>query len=506
MKIEKEKKALDKLYRRRDRYDLQPDFQREEVWSLEKEQALLDSVIKGWDIPKIYVRVIDDENYEIADGQQRLVAIYKFYDNKIQLSKKLSGEFGGLFYSDLPERVKDIFDDYELDIILIRNSSEKEIRELFRRLQLGVPLNSAEKLNAMLGNARDFVKDLSIQSFFNKTLLSKRRFSYQSVCAQIVKLEIEGIGDLKFKDLEKFYEQNSNFNKSSKKGRKILKILKFISKIFKDNEKVFRNKASIISFYFLTSQLIDIGFDLRKNGFKLRDFYINFLQRLGEEVQKGSDSTETELILYQSKINQGADSKDSVETRNNILRKRIAVYDKTFQKLLFKNKIEIATIEVGRSSEISALVDSLLELITNINKIVSAKGRDDIFKPTNEMLAQIKALKEPSTTRIKYKYFIEAAYKIFYEGSGSLARIPAKFINKNSVLIDIKALRTDVCHDIEHGKKKKIKDKKIAIANTYKKYVGLTDISLLTSGNLFLLQKKLLTELERNLILIKKSV
>ena len=63
MKIGKDKKALDKLYRRRNRYDLQPDFQREKVWSKDKKQKLLDTILKNWDIPKIYLNVVDKENF-----------------------------------------------------------------------------------------------------------------------------------------------------------------------------------------------------------------------------------------------------------------------------------------------------------------------------------------------------------------------------------------------------------------------------------------------------------
>jgi len=44
MKIQKEKKPLDKLYTRRNRYDLQPDFQRSTVWGPVKERKLLDTI------------------------------------------------------------------------------------------------------------------------------------------------------------------------------------------------------------------------------------------------------------------------------------------------------------------------------------------------------------------------------------------------------------------------------------------------------------------------------
>ena len=47
MKIYKDKKPLDKLYRRRDRYELQPEYQRDEVWPEDKKQNLLDTILKN---------------------------------------------------------------------------------------------------------------------------------------------------------------------------------------------------------------------------------------------------------------------------------------------------------------------------------------------------------------------------------------------------------------------------------------------------------------------------
>ncbi|WEL43147.1 DUF262 domain-containing protein [Pseudomonas sp. CBSPBW29] len=59
--------------------DLQPDFQRGEVWSKSKKQRLIDSILRDWHVPPIHV--IED-NYtgrlEVLDGQQRLAAIRDF--------------------------------------------------------------------------------------------------------------------------------------------------------------------------------------------------------------------------------------------------------------------------------------------------------------------------------------------------------------------------------------------------------------------------------------------
>jgi len=308
MDIRKDKKALDKLYRRRDRYDLQPDFQREKVWSETKQQKLMDTILKKWDIPKIYLRVVDEENFECIDGQQRMTAIFKFYDNELKLPKE-SGKYAGLYYNDLPDKIEDIFDDYELDIELINDASDDELRELFARLQLGMPLNSAEKLNAMSGNMRDFVKNLSENDFFNsKTPLSTRRYAFQAIAAQICLLEIDGIKNAKFSDLSEFYKRNGSFDVNSQKGKKILRIIEAMNKIFPAKTSAFRNRAAVISFYLLLSELIDNSINLNdENREKPRKFYTDLQQKLKNEIEKGADAEDAELIVYQSRVNQAAD-------------------------------------------------------------------------------------------------------------------------------------------------------------------------------------------------------
>lgn len=50
MKLERRARAIDKVYKRRDRIDM-PDFQREEVWPDTKKRLLIDSILKGWHLP-----------------------------------------------------------------------------------------------------------------------------------------------------------------------------------------------------------------------------------------------------------------------------------------------------------------------------------------------------------------------------------------------------------------------------------------------------------------------
>src|SRR5437667_2996028 len=149
MRMLSDERALDKISKRRDRYEI-PDWQRQEVWDRAKKQQLIDSILRGWKLPKFYfLKVSDDpESYEVVDGQQRLVTIFEFFENEFPLAEETAEKFGGTRYEELPDNVVDLFDDYEIEFDEIEDASEEEVKEFFQRLQEGLPLTSAEKLNS----------------------------------------------------------------------------------------------------------------------------------------------------------------------------------------------------------------------------------------------------------------------------------------------------------------------------------------------------------------------
>src|SRR6267142_1548823 len=82
------------VYSERDGIQLDPDYQRiSGIWTLEKRQLLIDSLINGFDVPKLYFhefvppRTMKTKRYRFAiiDGKQRLQTIWDFIDGKISL-------------------------------------------------------------------------------------------------------------------------------------------------------------------------------------------------------------------------------------------------------------------------------------------------------------------------------------------------------------------------------------------------------------------------------------
>ncbi|HCL4213120.1 TPA: DUF262 domain-containing protein [Pseudomonas aeruginosa] len=158
------------LYRKivGDRLDLQPNFQRGEVWGKGKKQRLIDSIIRGWHIPPIHViQVPGSERQEVLDGQQRLAAIRDFVDNQFPINgiqepyESSIAELDGLTWNELPKSIRAKFEDFTIRIITISDYKPREPGELFYRLNQPTNLTSAEQRNAYFGEARQQVKNLT---------------------------------------------------------------------------------------------------------------------------------------------------------------------------------------------------------------------------------------------------------------------------------------------------------------------------------------------------------
>lgn len=68
------------------------EYQRGAVWSLTQKKKLIDSVLRGYQLPLIYLHHIvreiaghRREDFEIIDGQQRINALYEFAEGAFSL-------------------------------------------------------------------------------------------------------------------------------------------------------------------------------------------------------------------------------------------------------------------------------------------------------------------------------------------------------------------------------------------------------------------------------------
>lgn len=147
--------------------DLQPDFQRGEVWSVQKKRRLIDSILRNWYIPPIHTVVVPGSNkQDVLDGQQRLVAIRDFVngdyavDGSIQPIDYTINRLHGLRYSELPVDAVRLFNAFTIRIMRVTDYRPEEPGELFFRLNAITNVTAAEQRNAFYGPVRQQVKTL----------------------------------------------------------------------------------------------------------------------------------------------------------------------------------------------------------------------------------------------------------------------------------------------------------------------------------------------------------
>ena len=494
MQMLPDKRALDKIYKRRDRYEI-PDWQREEVWAEPKKQLLIDTILRGWKLPKFYFlkTASDPTEYEVVDGQQRLMAIFEFFDNELPLSDESAKIFKAQYYKNLPEHISDRFDDFEIEFDEITDADEQELKIFFQRLQEGLRLTSSEKLNSVHSKLRDFSKKLSKHNFFKeKVTATDRRYGHFDIVAKVAAIEIEGIETgLRYDDLKTTFESQANFSGRSNVAIRLHATFDFLDQVFPKDTPILRNRTVVQSFATLASRLIQTG---RRKGTetKLRRFFESFMEELSRQVTLGHQATDPEYLTFQKTIN--ANIRRSSQIRHGIILRKLLSYDPSFIDIFGVTVIAESAIE----KSLADCGERIRGLITQRNEEYARGKGEDLFKPTNKTASALTNIGRPIKNYAEYKDWIDRLYFIFRESVGTRLQD-----NWPKSFLDVNILRTAEQHDLDHGKKREITKKRIKIGECFKKYAGMTTPSTLDPEKFSVVQSKLLSELEKDLHILK---
>jgi hypothetical protein len=276
---------------RANRLELQPDFQRNEVWSKAAQIALIDTILHNIPIPKIYIKSIirEEQTYRVViDGQQRLTAILAFVENKLKLKTPhiFFSDFNGLTFSDLPEDTRNQVLSYNLDFNEIFNPTDDELRDLYARVnKYTIQLNKQELRRADFpGEFLSLAEELSDLDFFadNKFFSAgqKRRMLDIEYVEELLALLLEGEQDKK-DSLDDFCERYVSFPQSADAVRTQFKdVISDINTVFGESFKLlstrFKQKAD---FYSLFGSICDF----KKGG---NSIIADSLARVQESLRK----------------------------------------------------------------------------------------------------------------------------------------------------------------------------------------------------------------------------
>ncbi len=312
----------------KDRINTQPDFQRPAVWSLPQKQLLIDTILRNYDVPKLYWRKVSSkpDMYEVIDGQQRLRAIWEYQAGEYATGEKVDPIDGEdvtkKHYAGLSDELRIRFDTYPLDVVVVSETDEEEVRDMFLRLQNGTTLKAQEKRNAMSGKMRDFVKALAAHPFFQSCAFKNTRYTFDHLAAQMTLIELSG-GPTNIRDAElnAMYKAQVGFDSNGSKAKKVRRVLDYLAQAFPTMTPELE-RYNVISLYTLVSYLLE-RYVVQARHCDLSAWFIAFETERRAQRALPEDQWDQELLLYHEKISHSTDREDSVKWRHEYLLRKL---------------------------------------------------------------------------------------------------------------------------------------------------------------------------------------
>jgi Protein of unknown function DUF262 len=319
--------------------DLQPEFQRGEVWGKAKKQRLIDTILRDWHIPPIHV--IENpktSKQEVLDGQQRLTAIRDFVENAFPVDGKIEPidpsirALDGKYYRQLSQEWKRKFNQFTIRVFRIVDYRASEPAEIFFRLNQPASLTSAEQRNAFFGPVREQIKELVgvlEESGLDKHFLgfSNSRMAYDDVLSRTA-LAVQRrslAGKITAGDLQELYRSDEHL------GFDTIGLVQQAIGILGDSRRRVTsapkfNKATLFSWLMFIVRANIRGYPLRPE--RLGEF-LNFFDDIRSSTSRGSTTDETFfargvsatrlLITYESRSSARVADVSSVILRDAVL-------------------------------------------------------------------------------------------------------------------------------------------------------------------------------------------
>jgi len=266
----------------RGRISTDAEYQRGAVWSTPQQLLLVDSILRGFDLPKIFLRKLPDGSphlFEVVDGVQRLTAIWSFLNDEIRLPRSAqyadTGKLGGKLWSELPQDAKDKLQFAKVTVSELEDYSDDDIRELFQRLQKGEPLNSAERRNAVASPVRNFVADvMSVHPLWPETMLKSKRFGWHEMSAIVLALVLaDGPTGLKGADLGAIYEVDG-FDPDGPDATRALDLMQRLYEIASQRRGAIKTRWGVVDLLLALMRLDTEG--ITPSPSKVMDFFEEF--------------------------------------------------------------------------------------------------------------------------------------------------------------------------------------------------------------------------------------
>lgn len=303
---------------KREELILQPEFQRKLVWNDKHKELFIDTILKGFPFPEVYIAQsgIDLETLQsqqvVVDGQQRLSSIVNYIEGTIPC--KTIPPFAGLTKEE-----KECFLNYDVVIRDLKNANADTIKEVFRRInQTKYNLSSIEIHNALYDGEFISTGKEILNNFDNETI------------PVFNDTDISRMGDLYYiLLLMATYEEGGYFSENS-----------LTEKYIKEYDNEYGRKDYIKSVFLdLFNQIVGFGLEPSSMWFRKSNFFTLFIELLKaksipsniaelivkfeENVVINKGSNDNDFGVYYSSMYTGTNSRSNRIQRGMLFRKHV---------------------------------------------------------------------------------------------------------------------------------------------------------------------------------------
>ena len=315
VKVKLEKWTVEELVDARQKDDLRiPRYQRGEVWKEPQMRLLIDSMLRGYHIPLIYLEHVvrstaktRSEHYEIIDGQQRINAMRCFVKGAVITERKDGdivepGRFpklyhpkdesrkfppftqrqdcpwGGKTFAGLSDQLRDDFLKIKVAVVVVESEDNDAITDMFIRLQGGSDLVAQQVRDAWpgkfcemvirLGGKRNRKDPAPGHDFFTKLMRAQTEVRVRETAAQILMLFLswkeagctdDSFVDLNAPNLDDCYRRHIGLSFESPVVVRFMKILDELVDAFAGATSPKLLKPEAIDLVLLMDKLLDSG-------------------------------------------------------------------------------------------------------------------------------------------------------------------------------------------------------------------------------------------------------
>lgn len=198
---------------------MNPDFQRNEVWTIEQKSQLIESTMLEIPIPAFYVKKDAQGRLVVVDGLQRTLALRGFLNDEFPLTGlKALSKLNGLTCTEmrnndsLSNLITRVEDRQLFFYVISKNTPMSIVYDIFNRINTGgTKLERQEIRNCIfIGNSTRLLKELSGEDVFNKAIdkgISGKRMKDREAALRCIAFTILDYKKTYTRSMDDFLEQ-----------------------------------------------------------------------------------------------------------------------------------------------------------------------------------------------------------------------------------------------------------------------------------------------------------